>query len=56
MGWVNGFVSDFVDAVQHIEHIALGVNADPFDAGHDFADDFLPRSGVGFIPQCFQVG
>ena len=52
---VHGFRVDLVHLVQNVEKVSFGIHADPFDAGHDFADDFLPRPGIRAIFETLQI-
>jgi hypothetical protein len=44
-----------VDLVEHVEEIALGIEADTLDADHDFTDDLLASAGVGAVFEALEV-
>ena len=52
---IDRLVRELMHFVEHIEEVALSVDADPLDAGHNLADDLLPRGGVGRFLECLQM-
>ncbi len=52
---VHRLNGELMHLVQHVEKVALGVDAHPFHAGHDLADDLLPGGCVGPVLERLQV-
>ena len=52
----NALRADLVHLVEHVLEVALGVDADALHAGHDLADDLLPRGRVRVVLELTQVG
>jgi len=46
---------DLVNPVEHVEKIALGIDARVLKAGQGFANDFLARRGIGILGELFEV-
>src|SRR5262249_39773476 len=55
VGGIDIFVADLVHAIEHVEKVALGIDARSIHARHNLADDFLPRRGVWLIFQFLEM-
>jgi len=55
VGVVDVLAAQGIDLVEHVEHIALRVDARPLDARHDLADHLLTRRCAWPVPQAPEV-
>jgi hypothetical protein len=55
VGRIDSLTAQLVHLVEHVEEIALGIDARALDARHHLADHLLARRGAGPLPQGLEV-
>ncbi len=52
---IDCLVRELMHFIEYVEEVALGVDSDPLDTGHNLTDDLLPRGGVGHFLERLQM-